>query len=56
MKRLITASNDVGTGLTTKAVVFGSLSIPALTSGWDCLKGAALPNMTVLLPMRIAPF
>ena len=55
MKRLITASNVVGTGLTTKAVVFGSLSIPAL-SGWDCLKGAALPNMTVLLPMRIAPF
>lgn len=32
MKRLIATPNDVGTGLTTKAVVFGNLSIPALTS------------------------
>ena len=32
MKRLITTSNDAGTGLTTKAAVLGNLSISALTS------------------------
>lgn len=39
MKHLVTISNTVGTGLTTTAVITGSVSIPAFTGGWSYIRG-----------------
>ena len=54
MKRLTTISNAVGIGLIITAVITGSLSLPAITSGWTLPVGMALSSITLPFHLEIA--
>ena len=54
MKRLATISNAVGIGLVITAVITGSLSIPAIISGWTLPVGMTLSSMALPFPLETA--
>ena len=54
MKRLANISNDVGIGLIITAVITGSLSIPAIISGWTLPVGMTLSSITLPFPLKAA--